>query len=672
MDTSPYYRWGYSVLLVPTQWVTDDPADQFRLVIAVNLVLLASLFPILYTLLRRTLDPPVWVAAIAAGVAVVYPGVGVSSGMAMAENLLLPLFALSVLCFLSFVRGDGLLGWGFGFCVLGLWASHRRVALVVVAALLAIAVAVWADRSRLRAGIANAGVLLVGLVPVTLIDHALIDARWLRIRRPEEFSGGIDSLVTTPTEWLTFLERMVGQVWYLVAGSLGLVAFGVVCLVGARSTSGEGDPEDLRDGGRLAGLRRVAADPVGATAWFQVVALVAMAAITSIFFTLVTNRPDQRVYGRYTDMVVPPVLAAGVAWVLCRPWRQVAGAAAAALAALGIASLVLLAPNGTRVFAGDYPINQVVAIAWLDPNTKVPIVEAALVAAAALAAVAVASRVRGTALVVAGIVVVYGLAVHPVQQRILKGQGYRNGYRTFPMQIDRVGDVDRLAFAIDQQSRGEAAVIQWWMPRREMVPWAAGEPAPEPWAIARIDSERARDAGGRQVFRDVRVHAALWLLPGAEQDRFEAAGRLLPEDPAAPLPPSGRRGSIASDRPSLSLRTGGHEEVTLEVANESDTPWLDFDSYRGQGVVRIGARWLRVPDGGGLPQRIPHDTVRGDLPSTLWPGETATVHLPLDLVDVAGTPFAPGRYTLEVVVVQEGLGVFEETAPLALTVDVTA
>ena len=37
MDTSPYYRWGYSVLIAPTQWITDDPSRQFQLVILVNL-----------------------------------------------------------------------------------------------------------------------------------------------------------------------------------------------------------------------------------------------------------------------------------------------------------------------------------------------------------------------------------------------------------------------------------------------------------------------------------------------------------------------------------------------------------------------------------------------------------------------------------------------------------
>ena len=667
MDTSPYYRWGYSVLIAPIQWLTDDPSDQFQLVVWVNLVLLGALFPVLYSLLRRTLDAPVWVAAVAAGVAVAYPGVGVSSGMAMAENLLVPLFALSVLSFLSFAQREGRLGWWFGFFVLGLWASHRRVALVVAVALAAIAVAVWADRRRLTAGLVNAGVLLVGLVPVTVIDHVLVEERWLRIRRPEEFSGGPGTLLTSPGEWVTFLERLVGQAWYLVAGSLGLVAFGVVCLLQLRSAD-EGPPEGT---GRLAGVRRRAADPIALTAWFQLGALVAMAAITSVFFTLVTMRPDQRVYGRYTDMVVPPVLAAGVVWVLTRPWRQVVAAAAAALVVLGGTAFVLLAPNGRAPFAGAYPINQVAAIAWLDPNTKVPVFEATLLAGAALVVLALLSRVKAVPLVLAGIVVVYAMAVHPVQERILKGQGYRNGYRTFPMQVDRVGDVDRFAFAIDQQSRGEATVIQWWLPGATMVPWGAGEPPPEPWAIAPIDSQRAIDAGGRQVFRDVRVHSALWVMPGPEQDRMAEEGRLLAEDPRAPLPPSARRGRITSDTGSLTAAPGEHLDLDVQVRNDGDQPWLDFESYRGTGVVRLGARWLAEPAGGGPPTRVDHANVRGDLPATLWPGESADVTVPLDLVDLAGTPFAPGRYQLEIVVVQEGLGVIEEIPALTIPVEVT-
>ena len=370
-------------------------------------------------------------------------------------------------------------------------------------------------------------------------------------------------------------------------------------------------------------------------------------------------------------MVVPPVLAAGVVWLLSRPWREVATAAALSLGVLALATVILLAPHGTESFDGSYSIIQVAAIAWLEPDTRVPVVEATLVAAVALVAIGLLAWVRGGALLaLAGIVLVYGLAIVPVQDWIRKGQVYRNGYRTFPMQIDRVGDVDRFAFAIDQQSRGEATVIQFWLPRRTMVPWGAGEAAPEPWAIAPIDSQRAIDAGARQVFRDVRVHSALWVLPGPEQDRMAEAGRLLPEDPSAPLPASARRGSITSAPRDVSLQAGEPGEVTVRVRDLGDQPWLDFDSYRGTGAVRVAARWYALPGEGGEPVRLAHPPVRGDLPVTLWPGEGADVTVPLDPRDGAGVPFAPGRYRLELVVVQEGLGELAETPPLTIPVDI--
>jgi hypothetical protein len=84
--------------------------------------------------------------------------------------------------------------------------------------------------------------------------------------------------------------------------------------------------------------------------------------------------------------------------------------------------------------------------------------------------------------------------------------------------------------------------------------------------------------------------------------------------------------------------------------------------------VRVAARWYALPGEGAEPVPLAHPPVRGDLPVTLWPGEGAEVTVPLDPRDEAGVPFAPGRYRLELVVLQEGLGEFAETPPL--TVDV--
>ena len=128
--------------------------------------------------------------------------------------------------------------------------GHRLIAVVVAIAPAAIAVAVVRpDRRRLTAELVNAGVLLVGLMPVTVIDHVLAEEQWLRIRRPEEFSGG-PGIAHLTERCSTFLERLVvGQAWYLVAGSLGLVAFGAG--LPAAPTGGRGPCKGHRTAGRV-------------------------------------------------------------------------------------------------------------------------------------------------------------------------------------------------------------------------------------------------------------------------------------------------------------------------------------------------------------------------------------------------------------------------------------
>ncbi|MEJ7584118.1 MAG: hypothetical protein WKF43_08515 [Acidimicrobiales bacterium] len=198
MDTSPYYRWGYSVLLTPIEWLSDDPGSRFQIVHGLNLVLVASVFPLLYALLRCTRDARPGVAALAAAVGSLIPGLGAADGMAMAENLLIPLYLLALLALWGVLTGTGAGRWWFGLSVLALWATHRRMVVVVALALLVLGVAVVRDRERLRPGVVNAAVLVAGLVPVRLLDQRLLEDRWLRVRRPESMGGGPLGCSVTP------------------------------------------------------------------------------------------------------------------------------------------------------------------------------------------------------------------------------------------------------------------------------------------------------------------------------------------------------------------------------------------------------------------------------------------------------------------------------------------
>jgi hypothetical protein len=433
---------------------------------------------------------------------------------------------------------------------------------------------------------------------------------------------------------------------------------------------GVGDPPSRRE--RVVGwLRAGLEDPVRVIGWFQVGVLGGMAALTAVFFTLVTTRMDQRVYGRYTEMVLPPVIAAGAAWLLTRPWTTVAKGAVAGLLVVGGATLAILGPQGMANFRGSgYSINQVVAIAWHGGDAEVPIPRATAYALVALVLVVLAARLK---LVLAWLVVaalLFAGAVRPVERRIAGGQAFLNQRVDFPMDVDRAGDIDSFAFAIDQASRQDAAVLQHWLPGKVAVPWWDGQPPPagEEWAVARIGSRRVTLAGGRMVFINSRLHHALYVLPGPQFDRLEAAGRLLPVRLREPLPEAARVGTVTrrAEGPVV-VRSGETTDVPVEVAHRGTAhPWVDFGSYQGTGVVRLAYRWIDPAT--GRPEQEPK-LLRADLTRTLWPGETDHVVVPVEAIDRRAGPRLPGTYEIEIYLLQEQLGAFPG-APLRVTVEV--
>ena len=516
----------------------------------------------------------------------------------------MPLFALSVLAFLSFARGEGRLGWWFGFFVLGLWASHRRVALVVAVALLAIAVAVWADRRRLRAGLVNAGVLV-----------ARARAGDPRSTTPSSRSGGCASAGPRSQRragHAAHIARRLGDV-PRPDGRPGLVPGGRLArarrsrcgvsrlarrLRRGRTGGGRGRPPWGCDGGRPTRSR--------STAWFQLGALVAMAVITSVFFTLVTNRPDQRVYGRYTDMVVPPVLAAGVGVgaqpAVARRWRP------RPLSRSGCSAWppsCCLAPHGTDDVRRELPDH---------PGGRDRLARAGH-AGARRRGLPRRQRPRSWRsgccpgcgagpLALAGIVLVY--AWPSCRCRSGSGRARATATGTARSRCRSIASATSTASRSRSTSsrRGEATVIQFWWLRRDDGAVGGRRAAPEPWAIAPIDSQRAIDAGGRPgVPRRTGPLGAV----GAARPGAGPHGRGRPaaaRGPAAPLPASARRGSITSAT-RRGVAAGGRAGRGRRCGCATSATSRGSTSTRTGGPVRCGSRpgGGRAPGEGGEPAR---------------------------------------------------------------------
>ncbi len=316
MDDHSVWRPLFGTLLAPAHWFTDDPVTVLHVAFGLNAVLGGVAAALLVILGRRLtpLDP--WWAAGAAVVVSLAPATIFTTEFVFAESLVAPLFIATLLALLRLhATPDVRSGLVAAVLAGAAFGAHSRmlplmllvVAVVVIAAL------------RKRIAIRDASVVVAAAMAAALVVE--VYTRWIVSRLWDEPStrnspaGVLEQLRSGPT----VLVSLIGQSWYLVVASVGVVVYGLVVLVG-RS----------REGGRPGGDARVVLAAVGAC-----VAL-------SVVFMADRWRSDQLVYGRYNDAVVTPVLLLGVAVVLgALPMRRLLTVAVASAGGTVIGGVVL-------------------------------------------------------------------------------------------------------------------------------------------------------------------------------------------------------------------------------------------------------------------------------------------------------------------------------------------
>jgi hypothetical protein len=293
MATAPFYHGGYSLLLAPLLAADGNPETSYHLVLVLNTLLAASIAPLLYLLLTRCFSVQPRAAVWPALAAAAYPSVTVYTQVAMSENLLLPLFTLWLLCFGCFLQAGSerrrlAFGAATAVCAVWLWAAHGRM-IVAVALTAAAFLVLAAKRSTAgRSALIGLAIVAAGLVGVHVLNDFIVSRSYGGHASGEtaqrlstlESIGGVGA----------FLRNLVGQAWYLLVASLGVLA--------AAAAS-------LRTRPRFKARQLSPAELVLALALLAGLGLLIESALS--FRT--ADRPDMIVYGRYTDVVVPPLLA---------------------------------------------------------------------------------------------------------------------------------------------------------------------------------------------------------------------------------------------------------------------------------------------------------------------------------------------------------------------------
>ena len=681
MPYAPLYSSGYSVLLLPIFALTRNPELQWRLTVTLNAALLALVFPLLFTVLRRVFGVAARPALAAAAVGSVVPAALATGYSAVPENLVLPLVLASVLAAWTAARDASRLRarvW-LGPCVAALYFAHPRFTLAVVVTVGVLVVGAATRSIGPKVAAINLGGMTVGVVAAHACNHWIQHARWLAVQRPEGDWDAWKPLFTTTAGFRHLVDTFAGQAWYLLVGSFGLVLVGIgltllrvirpAALVDPVDPTG--DHVDDHHGVIDATAQRVALS-------FLVLTAAAVFATSVLFFTQNQTRLDHYIYGRHNDSFTPIWIGTALAYLLTRvPLRRRLWAMAATAVPIVLAGAVLVHdrdPLALRHRVSSFSVPAIVRLLAIDVAHSFRLVTfiglAGLAVCVGLLALEAVGTTRVRAPVVAHACLLLALggwfltAGVDASAKAHEYDQWQYGDWHAPRDLQRLG-IDRIS--IDASDAGSIATLSYpfFLPdvRVQMYDGARQQPT-DPYALASsTDTDRIAagdrivllDQGFAYTVNDAPEGLALWVAPGPEQDRLARRGALLPAGWPTALPRSARHASLRiRNRPTAPVRVRAGDRVAMDVSlthTGSGSPWPDLASDQDAGHVRIVA--LITPEG---PDGVPGARSGGELPRWMLPGDSLTAHVEVVAIGQLLQPLPPGRYHVQLAVAQDGYG----------------
>ncbi len=502
MDDHSVWRPLFGTLLAPVYWFTDDPTTVFHAALTLNAVL-GGISAALLVVLTRRLTPmtPWWGAAIAVLVSLT-PAIVFSTDFVFSESLVAPLFLASVLGLLRLQRSptlaNGLLAALLASAAFG---AHSRMLPLTLITVGVMALAVVRRRMAVRDGIAGAAAAVVGISLVNVYTAYIVERLWDQPSTRNSIGGVREQLLSG----VPVLVSALGQTWYLLVASLGVVVYGSLVLVRAALRL------DPRSG-----------PPPGPTCVDARLVLLVVGACVALSMVFMSDRwrSDQLVYGRYNDAVVQPILVVGLAALIgAIPLRRlvaIAAATAVAIVAAGgalwaLRSDVLSTSNGVEpMILGLQP--------FAVSTTSIDVVRISVWAGAltlGLAGLALAVRGRRRSLVVAGtvgmLVTLGWVRTERIIERTWDDSGNASAVEELRDGVLADGvDVD-FYLPLGSTSTIRMMLYQFHLPRTEFT--VVNDPVngvTSPYVFARLRDDGLAEAGATLIWRDPLGSYGLW------------------------------------------------------------------------------------------------------------------------------------------------------------------
>lgn len=297
IPTGSFYPAGFGILTGIAGLITGSISGAYRVTLFVNIVFAVLTAWCAARVARQVFDVSLNVSRLIAALVLVLPGTIVSAMFAWPEIAARFMFLAFIVMVHRVVSNSTVINVVTVCAFTGLMPGvHGRFTLLmpVVAVL---CVFLWRiQRIPFSAGAVGAVSLVAGYAVSYLLNRFIKLAIYTESYDQE---NRLLSRLVRPDLWPALLRTMVGQTWYLLATTIGLVGIGLLFSVWAVV-------QQRRRG------------PIRDQQWVESVTLaVLFGSVFAIVFTgglqlLHGNRGDHLMYGRYVEMMVPAVVIAAV------------------------------------------------------------------------------------------------------------------------------------------------------------------------------------------------------------------------------------------------------------------------------------------------------------------------------------------------------------------------
>jgi hypothetical protein len=317
LDAASSWQAGYSFIILPVFWIFHDPNMQWKAVLFINTVMWSLNSGLLFYVLRRyfpkktnlTIAPFVFLTML-------FPGFIGISGYAYVNSAFVLVLMLAFACFIksNFKFNIYLVSFSF-FAGYLTWIHPTAIVLIVV--LLLFFVYKLFYKSKFIENIFP--VLILTIMPLI---YYLVVHPWLNnimtpsgltiINHYGDFAKNFPIRAKSFSFWLQVIGLFVGQIYYLLIASFGLILAGIDYL----SLKKKKIIEVFND--------QILCDPKRAFLAVLFVTVIGVALMEALYFPadVLPLRADQWIFGRYTEMYVLPLIGIGLIYGINKVTRM--------------------------------------------------------------------------------------------------------------------------------------------------------------------------------------------------------------------------------------------------------------------------------------------------------------------------------------------------------------